>query len=64
MSWKNVENYLLGFLVIITSELQRGEAKDKRTDAFSRPLCYTLKFVAYNEKAKTWTKTFFFYATF
>ena len=39
MSWKNVENYLLGFLVIITSELQRGEAKDKRTDAFSRPLC-------------------------
>ena len=42
-----------------------GTSTDKRTDACSRPLCYTLKFLAYKKRQKHEKKNYpFSYATF
>ena len=35
-----------------SSRSLRSSSTDKRTDACSRPLCYTLKFLAYKKRDK------------
>ena len=50
MSWKNVENYLLGFLVIITSELQRGEARFRGEGAAPERMVQIIQILIYQRQ--------------